>query len=49
MDALGPDAIAAATVAGDDLEVGLRALSPAVVTARRLLTAPSARERTHQA
>jgi DNA/RNA-binding domain of Phe-tRNA-synthetase-like protein len=42
IDALGPDARRAATIAGDDLEQRLRALDPAVSTARRLLTAPHA-------
>jgi DNA/RNA-binding domain of Phe-tRNA-synthetase-like protein len=37
IDALGPDARATATGAGDDLERRLRALDPAVTTARRLL------------
>ena len=49
IDALGPEALASATAAGDDLELRLRALDPAVVTARRLLTAPGARERINQA
>jgi DNA/RNA-binding domain of Phe-tRNA-synthetase-like protein len=49
IDALGPDGLISATAAGDDLELRLRALDAAVVTARRLLTAPSARERTHEA
>lgn len=40
VDALGPDAVATATDAGDDLERRLRALDPAVGTARRVLTAP---------
>jgi DNA/RNA-binding domain of Phe-tRNA-synthetase-like protein len=42
IDALGPDALATATDAGDDLEARLRALDPAVKTSRRLLTAPRA-------
>lgn len=42
VDALGPDALATATGAGDDLERRLRALNPAVGTARRVLTAPPA-------
>jgi hypothetical protein len=42
IDALGPDALISATAGGDDLELRQRALDPAVVTARRLLTAPSA-------
>jgi DNA/RNA-binding domain of Phe-tRNA-synthetase-like protein len=42
MDALGPDALVTATGAGADLERRLRALDPAVTTARRLLTAPRA-------
>jgi DNA/RNA-binding domain of Phe-tRNA-synthetase-like protein len=42
IDALGPDAVATATAAGDDLEHRLRALDPAIETARRLLTAPNA-------
>lgn len=40
IDALGPDALATATAAGDDLEARLQALDPAVKTSRRLLTAP---------
>ncbi len=40
IDALGSEAFAAATAAGDDLEQRLRALDPAVGTARRLLAAP---------
>jgi DNA/RNA-binding domain of Phe-tRNA-synthetase-like protein len=40
--ALGPDALATATDAGDDLEARLRALDPAVKTSRRPLTAPRA-------
>ena len=40
IDALGPDAVAMATAAGDDLEHRLRALDPAITTARCLLTAP---------
>jgi len=40
IDALGPDALAKASASGDDLEARLRALDPAVATARRLLTAP---------
>jgi DNA/RNA-binding domain of Phe-tRNA-synthetase-like protein len=40
IDALGPDALATATAAGDDLEARLRALDPAVKTSRRPLTAP---------
>ena len=42
IDALGPDARATAAKAGDDLERRLRALDPAVVTARRSLTSPAA-------
>jgi len=42
MDALGPDAVATAAAAGDDLERRLRDLDPAVETARRVLTAPRA-------
>ena len=42
IDALGPDALATATAAGDDLEARLRALDPAVETSRRLPTAPRA-------
>jgi DNA/RNA-binding domain of Phe-tRNA-synthetase-like protein len=42
IDALGPDAVATATAAGDDLEARLRSLDPAVKTSRRLLTAPRA-------
>jgi len=42
IDALGPDALATATAAGDDLEARLRALDPAVKTSRRVLTAPRA-------
>lgn len=42
VDALGPDALATATDAGDDLERGLRATDPAVQTARRLIAAPHA-------
>jgi hypothetical protein len=42
IDALGPDALVTATGAGADLERRLRALDPAVTTARRLLTAPRA-------
>ena len=42
VDALGPDALAMATDAGDDLERQLRALDPAVETARRLIAAPRA-------
>jgi len=44
IDALGHDALARATAAGDDLEARLRALDPAVKTSRRLLTAPRARK-----
>jgi len=39
---LGPNALATATAAGDDLEARLRALDPAVKTSRRPLTAPHA-------
>ena len=39
IDALGPDALATATAAGDDLERRLCALDPAVITAHRLLAA----------
>ena len=42
IDALGPDALATATAAGDDLEARLRALDPAVETSRRLLIRPRA-------
>jgi DNA/RNA-binding domain of Phe-tRNA-synthetase-like protein len=42
IDALGPDALATATAAGDDLEARLWTLDPAVKTSRRLLTAPHA-------
>ena len=42
IDALGPDAVATATAAGDDLEARLQALDPAVETSRRLLTRPRA-------
>jgi len=42
IDALGSDALATATAAGDDLEARLRALGPQVTTARRVLTAPHA-------
>jgi DNA/RNA-binding domain of Phe-tRNA-synthetase-like protein len=37
IDALGPDAAATATAAGDDLERRLRALAPGVATTQRLL------------
>ena len=40
VDALGADALAAATAAGDDLELRLRALDAGVGTARRVLAAP---------
>ena len=43
IDALGPDALATATAAGDDLEARLWSLDPAVKTSRRVLTAPHAR------
>lgn len=39
IDALGPDPLAAANEAADDLERRLRALDPAVVTARRAFAA----------
>jgi DNA/RNA-binding domain of Phe-tRNA-synthetase-like protein len=42
IDTLGPDALATATAAGDDLEARLRALDPAVETSRRLLIRPRA-------
>jgi DNA/RNA-binding domain of Phe-tRNA-synthetase-like protein len=42
IDALGPDAVAAAAAAGDDLERRLRALGPEVATSRRLLAATHA-------
>jgi len=42
IDALGPDALETATVAGDALERRLRGLGPGVTTARRLLTFPQA-------
>jgi len=42
IDALGPDATATATAAGDDLERRLSALDPGVVTARRVLAPPCA-------
>jgi DNA/RNA-binding domain of Phe-tRNA-synthetase-like protein len=45
VDALGPDAIATAAAAGDDLERRLRALDPAVDTARRLVSASHAAAR----
>jgi hypothetical protein len=40
VDALGSEALAAATAAGDDLEERLRALDEAIRTARRVLVAP---------
>jgi DNA/RNA-binding domain of Phe-tRNA-synthetase-like protein len=42
VDALGPAAWATATAAGEDLERRLRAMDPAVVTAKRVSTAPRA-------
>lgn len=42
VDALGPEALATATGAGDDLERRLRALDPVVETASRLIAAPRA-------
>jgi DNA/RNA-binding domain of Phe-tRNA-synthetase-like protein len=42
IDALGPDGLATATAAGDDLEARLRALDPVVETSRRLLIQPRA-------
>jgi cystathionine gamma-synthase len=38
VDALGPDALAVATAAGDDLERRLRSLEPTVQSARRVVT-----------
>jgi DNA/RNA-binding domain of Phe-tRNA-synthetase-like protein len=40
IDALGSEALAAATAAGDDFELRLRALDGSVGTARRVLVAP---------
>jgi DNA/RNA-binding domain of Phe-tRNA-synthetase-like protein len=40
VDALGPDALATATAAVDDLEGRLRSLAPSVATARRIFIAP---------
>jgi DNA/RNA-binding domain of Phe-tRNA-synthetase-like protein len=40
IDALGPEALAFATAAGDDLEQRLRALDENVATVRRVLVAP---------
>lgn len=42
VDALGPDAVATATAAADDLERRLRQLGPSVVTARRTFPDPLA-------
>lgn len=42
IDALGPDAIATATAAADDLEARLRTVGRTVATARRILTAANA-------
>jgi hypothetical protein len=41
IDALGPDALATASAAGDDLERRLRGMDPAVETARHVITAPA--------
>ncbi len=43
IDALGPDALASATAAADDLERRLRAQAPAVLTARRTIHAAANR------